>query len=262
MAIASGKNELELLKNDDLRLQEFTGVVVDSDDPLREYRCKIRVRGKFDELEVVDIPWAIPASSSFYGGSGGAGISYPKVGTEVYVTFFEGDIYAPQYHHPVEMEVGMLSTIRNSYVNSAVFHWDSDEGLRMFYTQSNGLVLNLRDSFLNFLENGNILIQHTDNQSAIELANGDITITSNNSTDVSSPNRISLSSALVQASGLRTELGINPIFSNVVGESIMVALKSLASAIDAKAPPTPGVTAALIESLEPIILSQTVKTSS
>lgn len=53
---------------DNLLGTSWLGEVVDVDDPLKIGRAKVRVYGKFDSLEVADIPWCSPANS-WSGGS-------------------------------------------------------------------------------------------------------------------------------------------------------------------------------------------------
>ena len=78
---------------------------------------------------------------------------------------------------------------------------------------------------------------------------------------MSSPNTITANSARVHANGDKTDVGANPIYSAVNGEQMMILFKILSTAIDAKMNVTPGLNAAVVEAMKPLILSSTVKTS-
>ena len=58
---------------DNLMNMEFYGEVVDIDDPEKRGRARIKVYGKFDDLEDEDIPWAEQAMSGTFGASGASG---------------------------------------------------------------------------------------------------------------------------------------------------------------------------------------------
>src|SRR3989344_5806734 len=86
------------LKKDDLGSMDWLGVVVNALDPTFQYRCQVRIFGKFDELEDEDLPWCNPRNPSIFGTKGASGSgSYPKKGTIVQVRFNNGDKYAPEY---------------------------------------------------------------------------------------------------------------------------------------------------------------------
>jgi endonuclease IV len=56
--------------------------VVDVGDPLKRGRVRVRVFGKFDQLDIGDIPWAAPGMASTAGSSSGGGfLSVPKKGS-------------------------------------------------------------------------------------------------------------------------------------------------------------------------------------
>jgi hypothetical protein len=64
---------------------KYRGKVIDNKDPLECSRVKIRVFGKYDDLDENLIPWAIP-EISFIGSTKGSSI-IPEIGTLVKVEF-------------------------------------------------------------------------------------------------------------------------------------------------------------------------------
>lgn len=75
--------------------KKYRGKVIDNDDPLQCSRVKVRVFGKYDELDANVIPWAIP-EINFLGSTKGSSI-IPEIGTIVKVEFDQGDDKVPIY---------------------------------------------------------------------------------------------------------------------------------------------------------------------
>ena len=68
------------ITQDNLNGTNWIGLVVDNEDPLQEGRVKVKVFGKFDELEDEAIPWATPRNNLTGGSATGSGFhSVPKV---------------------------------------------------------------------------------------------------------------------------------------------------------------------------------------
>jgi hypothetical protein len=131
----------------------------------------------------------------------------------------------------------------------------------MYYAVNTGFILDLKESLFNILPDNSILIKHKDGTAVIEMKGNDIDILSDNAITVSSNNQITLNSNYAHVNGVNTDLGANPIFSNMNGEPAMELLKIMATAIDNKYPVTPGVLISAVNSMEPLILSGTVKTT-
>jgi hypothetical protein len=73
---------------DDLRNTSWLGEVVDIADPQKIGRIKVKVFGKFDELDNESIPWAYPGNNISAGSAdGGSFFSVPKLGSIVSIKF-------------------------------------------------------------------------------------------------------------------------------------------------------------------------------
>lgn len=164
--------------NRDIASKEWIGEVVESNDPLRMLRCRIRIFGLFDDISDELLPWAFPVSSTnFSSTSGGFGsFSVPKTGTLVKVRFNSGEIYAPEYFAIQNINETIKNEIREDYENAHVLCFDEDEDLRILYTQNQGLLLKLKDTLINVLNDNSIVITNP-NGDIINLTNdGNLTI--------------------------------------------------------------------------------------
>jgi len=146
------------LVSDEIAGKEWLGVVVDNDDPLREYRCRVMVYNLFDTLEIDHIPWALPRVPMSFAGPNlegdptdkdghpviqpGAGFgtgSVPKIGTKVKVIFDNGNIYTPIYfgiqqiNEALRQEDYMQDD--EDYFGSHTMLYDEDERLKIYYTK-------------------------------------------------------------------------------------------------------------------------------
>ena len=264
-----GNDSESKLFEDNLFEESYIGIVEESADEQFEYRCKIRVYGKFGHADVSlnkipteHLPWAYPLNSSMFGSSSSAGsYSYPKKGAIVRV-IFDGDIYSPKYFGIHHVSDKLKSIVKSSYENSQILIFDEDEELGIYYTKNTGLLINLKDSIINIKNSDNsILVQNKNNESAIELKGGDIDIVTNNSTSVSSPTSITHNSQLIHNNGNAVRQGANPIYSAVNGEPLKLWAQTLAAAVDSKLPVSGGSIAQMTNSFFELILSNTVTTS-
>lgn len=155
------------LIDSNLKNKEWLGEVVENDDELREFRCKIKVYGVYDNLEIEDIPWAYPANSlsfsSIDNGGFGSGSS-PKIGTILKVKFNNGNIYAPEYFSIQNINPSLKEEIGDDYFNSHVFCYDEDEELKAYYTQEKGYFISLKDSIINVRPDNTVYIEHAGGQ--------------------------------------------------------------------------------------------------
>lgn len=131
-------NQRELFK-DNLRDSHWLGEVVDTQDPNGNARCRVRVYGKFDLLDVEDIPWAVPANNQITGA-----MSVPNVGDVVAIYFDNGDVYTPVYKNSprinTELKSEVLDVTSNpELVTSLVY--DADKQIRMYHNVEDGLVI-------------------------------------------------------------------------------------------------------------------------
>lgn len=128
----------ELFK-DNLRDSHWLGEVVDTQDPNGNARCRVRVYGKFDLLDVEDIPWAVPANNQITGA-----MSVPNIGDVVAIYFDNGDVYTPVYKNSprinTELKSEVLDVTSNpELVTSLVY--DADKQIRMYHNVEDGFVI-------------------------------------------------------------------------------------------------------------------------
>lgn len=261
--IVNGKFRAEISEIVD---NSYIGEVVSLEGtPEHPGRVKIKVYGIFDSVDlgtipVESLPYSYPYYSLSFGSAEGTGsFSAPKVGSKLRV-LFENDIYHSKYISSETLSKEVLEEIKKDPVNFHSLIFDTDEKFKVYYTQKTGYIMDLDRSVINIRADKSIFINHQGSSATIELKGPDIDIVSNNSTNISSPNNITLNSQLVHANGSEVKIGTRPIFSNVNGEILMSTLKALAKIIDKKLPISPESTA-LIESMEPLILSTTVTTT-
>jgi len=246
----------------DVTSDQYIGVIVNNEDPLFMGRCKVRVFQKFDDIPDDDLPWAFPlrnfvfaktADGETKGGGGYGNFSYPKINTLVVVTFCGGDIYSPQYREVEIMNSEMQAEIQgDSYVNSQVTVYDVDSDLKIMYTDTQGLMIWHKESYMNIDKVTDIIIEHSsrDNKRIMKPTKTVETVKDDFSIDTGSG-----SSSI--------HLGENETdnYSCVKCENLMKLLNQLASMLDAKVPSSPGVAVNLVKSLESTICSEVVKMS-
>lgn len=163
----------ELIK-DNLRETHWLGEVVDNADPNGLGRCRIKVFGKFDLLEVESIPWAMPMNRDQVGSH-----HVPRVGDIVSVRFDNGNIYHPEYWFHINQNVDLKQDVLDSSdspqdVISLVY--DAERNVRIYHSPEDGLVITRGSGskerpLVQIDENGDIKIS-TD--SRVFLDSGDI----------------------------------------------------------------------------------------
>jgi len=247
---------------DDLMNMHMYGEIVDITDPEKKGRARVRVFGKFDELDVEDIPWAEQAIGFTFGSGGGSGaLSVPRLGAVVSVFFDNGNVYAPFFFNIVETSPDLLAEIRGSYEGTHSLIYDGQEDLKIFYTREKGLTMSLKDSRINIASDNAITIEHVGTSSIIELRGGTVTITTDSEINQTAGSRIKDTAPEIWVNGKETKVGHLPSYSAVLAEPLFVFLKVLASAVDAKMFPSPGAMASACAQAESLATSSTVKVS-
>jgi hypothetical protein len=158
------------IKIKNIRDHEFIGQIIESEDPMNIYRCKVKVVGLFEGVDDDMIPWFFPASTnSFASASGGAGNgSYPKVGTWVKVKFPHNDIFSGEYMGIPNLHPGLVDELDGDAENSHIFVYDVDESLKMMYTQAQGFIIQLGDEVINLKKEDGVLHISTTSQVFLE----------------------------------------------------------------------------------------------
>jgi|688.fasta_scaffold43065_4 hypothetical protein len=235
--------------------KDYVGFVIDSNDPERLGRCKVRVLGVYDNVSNEDLPWSFYQGSNVFAGGeskGGGSISIPKPGTAVKVMFMNEDIHNPVWCSVIHLNDKLRRELSETYQDSHVIVYDEDQDLKIWFTPSNGMQVYYKDSSISINPDQSILIDHKESQSNIELKAGQITVNARSKVEVNSPN--------VHVNGGLTELGTSPEFSVLLGEVLLAALDTLAATVDLKWPPSPGVATATMQQARSA-LSKTVKTT-
>lgn len=250
----------------DLVDKQFLGIIEDPNDPRKEGRAKIRVISIYDDIPVEDLPWAYPKQkSAFFGKEGlGGSLSVPKKGAVVAVRFDNGNPYSPEYYslHEIAEDVREELGKSGEYLGSHVVLFDGDEELKIWFTISKGITMQLKGSRVNIGRDKAVTIEHADTQSIIELRGGNISIHANSRVEVTSGSEIEAASNDIWINGNFVKVGHNPVNGPaVLGDQLFLLLTALASVVDAKFPPTPGAASALINTFKEVVLSKTVKVS-
>lgn len=171
---------LDNLFADNLKETNWLGKVVDNLDPELEGKIKVRVFGKFDEIIDDDLPWARPCTRITAGSSTGSGFhSVPKIDSIVGIQFDNGDIYAPEYFYIQEISDDLKAEIENSYENahSLIYDTVTEGGVKVFFTEEKGLMLDYQQTQINIKNDKSVLIQTASGNSVIEIKDdGTITI--------------------------------------------------------------------------------------
>ena len=164
---------------DDLRNTSWLGEVVDIADPQKIGRIKVKVFGKFDELDNESIPWAYPGNNISAGSAdGGSFFSVPKMGSIVSIKFDNGNIYYPEYFFNQHLSQDARKEIENSYENAHIIVYDTvtDGKLKIFFTQEKGLMLDYKETQINIKPDKSIVIKAEnviiDQAKSIELGKG------------------------------------------------------------------------------------------
>jgi hypothetical protein len=137
---------------DDLRNTSWLGEVVDIEDPQKIGRIKVKVYGKFDDLDNESIPWAMPGNNISAGSAdGGSFFSVPKLGSVVSIKFDNGNIYYPEYFFNQHLSQDARKEIENSYENAHIIVYDTvtEGALKIFFTEEKGLMLDYKQTQIN-----------------------------------------------------------------------------------------------------------------
>ena len=238
---------------------DWIGVVTNINDPLASGRCQLRVFRLMDSIEESDLPWAIPVNSTIFAGNGAGSISVPKVGQIVRVQFNNGDIYAPEYTTIQNIDTELIDEIRDDYEGTHVLLYDPDEELNIIYQRNRGFQMYYKGSFIQISPDSMITIQHANQDSLIQMEGDVMNIVTKNEVNVTAGSKVNIEADEVRAAGNQaTKVGPGPYNHAVMAEMLFPLLTTLATAIDAKLPSTPGVNVGLVDSVKQAATSTNV----
>ena len=240
-------SEVDFIQHD-YQGNDWIGIVVNVNDPTFSGRCQVRVFGLFDGIIDNHLPWAVPINSTIFANDGAGSISIPKPGQFVRIQFNNGDQYAPEYTAIQNIDTELIERIKNDYQGTHVLLFDPLEELAIIYQKQSGIQIYHKESFIQITPDTIITLQ-TPNTDSIMQMDGDITrIVTKNEVIVSAPGKATISADEVQILGSQTTKIGNPPYNHaILGEPLWGLLKTMASAIDAKFPATPGINVGLVE---------------
>jgi len=246
----------------ELQDKDCIGIVTNNKDPLYSGRCQVRVLQLMDEYDNDHLPWAHPLNSTVFAGNGAGSLSVPKIGHFVTIRFNNGDIYAPEYESIQNVDSQLIEEIRHDYEGTHVVLYDPDEELNVIYQRERGFMMFYRESFIQISPDSMITIEHANQESLIQLEGDKCNIVTKNEVNISAASKVDTTADEVRSAGNQTtKVGPGPYNSALLAEPMWALLTTLATAIDAKLPTTPGVNVGLVNEAKQVATSRNVKIS-
>jgi len=232
----------------DLHDNDWVGVIINNQDPTFSGRAQVRVFGVMEGIIDKHIPWASPVNSDVYGFDGGASLSVPKIGQFVRIQFNNGDIYAPEILAIQNIDTDLIDKIKEDYNDGChVLLHDPVENLSIIHLRESGLMIFKNESFFQITPDSMITLQHADGDSIIQMEGDKINIASKNEVNVTAAAKATVEADEVIVKGSqRTKVGPGPYNHAMLAEPAWSLISTLAAALDAKLPPTPGVNVGLV----------------
>lgn len=103
--------------------ERWTGKVINNVDPLFAGRVQIQIFGKYDDIPLVGLPWAVP--DIHYLGSWAGNMVIPEIDTIVRGYFDHGDIHKPvydsvAYDYKAQLETPTVIDRKEDYPNKMI----------------------------------------------------------------------------------------------------------------------------------------------
>jgi hypothetical protein len=242
-----------------LRNEDWLGVVVNTADTTFSGRAQVRVFGLLNEIRDDHLPWATPINSLVFAGNGSGSLSVPKVGQFVRVLFNNGDLYAPEYTAIQNVDTALIQKIKDDYPGTHVLLYDPDEDLNIIYQNESGLTIYHKEAVFQINKDSEVTINTPNNDALVQLVKEKATVFAKDSVTVAAGQTSIITADEVRVEGNQNTLvGPNAINHAVLAEPMWAILSSMAAALDAKLPPTPGVNVALVESMKQAATSMNV----
>ena len=149
----------------------YVGFVEDNNDPDKIGRVKVRVMDVFDEIELEDIPWAMPWKDL-----NGNTFNVPEVGKVVMVVFDQGNVDSPEFiyadHYNINLEEKLKKLNESDYTSmkSLIF----DHKTQVYVNESEGLKIDHKYNNINITENS-VDINLKDNNRTLNLGDSSAT---------------------------------------------------------------------------------------
>lgn len=219
-----------------------TGTVVSIDDPTFSGRIKVRIKGILDEnIETDQLPWVTYAGSPFFSGDGGGCISVPRVGTKVRVEFKKpGDINSLEWKAANRIDRKLAEELATDYEGSHAILYDSASDLSILYTNTTGLRLYYKGSFIQITPDNNITIHYGSESSGvqIQLSDGKIDIQAPQQINITSDQTVKVEANTITLNGKNNVQikGDTPGEVAVNGKALYKLLMTMATQCDLKIP--------------------------
>lgn len=162
----------------------WVGEVINTGDPLQLGRVKVKIFGKYDELDEEVIPWAIP-----YNQLSSGTVYIPKVGEICNVFFENGDENIPFFMGISKTNDDLLGEYAEDYPKVWSIVYDKRAGenatgevsdertLEIFYTETQGLIIRKNDSFIQFKnEDESILLTNGSTGKVVHISDDGISL--------------------------------------------------------------------------------------
>ena len=166
----------------------WIGEVINTADPLQLGRVKLRIFGKYDELEDEAIPWSIP-----YNQLSSGIIVIPKIGEMCNVFFEQGDDNIPFYTGVIKNNDDLIGEYAEDYPKVWSLVYDKRMGedglgevgeertIEIFYTETQGLIIRKNESFIQISnEDESITLKNTKGNQTIIMNDVGIIATNGN----------------------------------------------------------------------------------
>jgi len=243
----------------DLHDNDWLGVITNNIDPTFSGRCQIRVYRLMDKLDSKMLPWAVPINSTIFAGDGAGSLSVPKIGQIVRIQFNNGDIYSPEYTTIQNIDTQLIERIKEDYDGTHVILYDPDEELTVIYQRNSGLQMFYRGSFIQISPDSMITIEHANQESLIQLEGDKLNIVTKNEVNVSAAAKVEITAdeSILKGNQI-TKIGTSPYYHAVLAEVLFPLLQTMATALDAKMPATPGVNVGLVQQAKQAAISNNV----
>lgn len=238
---------------------DWIGIVMNVDDPTFSGRAQVRVFGLFDGIENQYLPWAVPINSTIFAGNGAGSISIPKIGQFVRIQFNNGDQYAPEYMAIQNVDTELIQRIKDDYPGTHVLLYDPDEELTVIYQVNSGFQLYLKQSFIQITPDTMITLQTPNGDSIVQMDGDTTNISTKNEVNIAAASKVEVVADEVIVNGSQTtKVGPGPYAKAILAEPMWALMSTLATALDAKMPATPGVNAGLVEAAKNSATSKNV----
>ena len=258
MAYTSDINFIE----HDLHDNDWLGVVVNIKDPTFSGRAQIRVFGLLDGISDEHLPWAVPINSTIFAGDGAGSISVPKIGQIVRVQFNNGDIYATEYTSIQNIDTELIKRIKDDYEGTHVLAYDPIEELTIIFQKGSGIQIYYKESYFQITPDTLVTLSTPNGDSIIQMNADVINVTTKNEVHVAAASVAEVTADEVIVNGAQaTKVGPGPYSHAVLAEPIWALLSTMATALDAKYPATPGANAGLVEAAKQSATSTNVMIS-